>query len=767
MMKRDFNLRLALAMLLTVGAASSCSLNPNVRKQDHFARGQRYMEKGDYPAAVIEYSNAIRIDPNFADAHRELANTYLKMHQPDRAYREFAQVVQLLPADYATRMAMTTLLISNRRFPEAQEQTKVLLSQRPNNPAVHALVSSLLAGEGNTKAAIGEIEKAIALSPSQWPQYLSLALLQWKSSQPVAAEASLKKVIALNPRAAQPRVLLGTFYESQGRSEEAEHLFRDAMAIDTSSMDAREALAKLYIAEGKESDAENILVQANRDLPNVPASFLALSNFYFSTGNLDEAVAVYQALYQTRPKDIQVKKKYIELLIQAKRFDQARQLDNEILNAAPDDSDALLFRSEMQISDGHFAEAIATLQALIKNNPDNGEAHYALGVALKDQGNLNGAEEEWREALRLNPNLLSAERAIADSAMEQGDMRTLQVAATQLIRLQPASPQGYALRALSNINLKQYDQAAAAIQKAIEVAPQSAYGYVQLGNLKLAQNKYDDAVRAYKAALSRNSDSVDAVRGLASAFMAEKETDKAVTAVKSAIAGAPSNSSLYVLLGGILLQDKTNLTAAEANLKKATDLNQHDPLAWILLCEVKSSQGKTDEAIQLGELALRANPGQIGLYLLLGRLSEAKSDWRSAESAYRNAQASNSQNPLISVGLARAMLHTGGNLEVALSLAQKARREMPDSPLAADTVGWVYYQEGLYPLALRSLEDALRLEQSKKVPDNAELHYHLGMTYVRLKQKALARQQLQQVLKLNPGDRNADQIRQELADLKS
>lgn len=766
-MKPDCNLRSELGLLLIVGLLSSCSLNPNVRKQNDLAKGQRYMENGNYSAAVMEFADAIRIDPNFAEAHRRLADIYMKMHQPDRAYQEFSELFQLRPDDVQARLAMTTLLISNRRFSEAQEQTKLLLGQRPNDPAVHALISSLLAEEGNTQAAIREMEKTIALSPGEWPPYLSLALLQWKSNQPVAAEANLKKVIALNPHAAQPRVLLGTYYESQGRLDDAEQQMREAMAIDTASMDPRQALAKLYLAEGKESEAEAVLIQANHDLPNTPASFLALSNFYFSTGNLDKAVDVYQALYQKRPKDIQVKKKYIELLIQTKRFDRARQLDNEILNASPGDGDALLFRSEMQISDGELAPAVSTLQTLIKNAPDQSEAHYALGVAYKKQGDLNRAEGEWREALRLNPDSLNAERAIADSAMEQGDMRRLQVAATQLIRMQPASPQGYALRALSNINLKQYDQAAAAIQKAIEVAPQSAYGYVQLGNLKLVQGNYEEAVRAYKAALDRNSNSVDAVRGLASAYIAEKQVDKAVVAVNSAIAGSPSNSDYYVLLGGILFRNKANLIAAETTLKKATALNPHDPVAWMLLCEVKASQGKTDEAVDVDEAALRANPSQVALYLLLGRLYESKADWQSAETAYRNAQAVNSQNPLVSVSLARAMLHTQGNLELALSLAQTARRQMPDSPLAADTVGWVYYQEGLYPLALSSLEEAQRLVQSRKIPDEAELHYHLGMTYAKLKQKGLARQQLQEVLKLNPNDRNAAQIRRELADLKS
>jgi tetratricopeptide (TPR) repeat protein len=759
--------RLVLCVILIAGSLSSCSLDPNVRKENDFANGKSYMKKGNYRAAAIDFVNAIRIDPNYVDAHLQLAKTYLKMQQPDRAYQEFANVVQLAPANYQARIAMTNLLISSRRLREAQVQTTLLLQQKPNDPSVHAIVAALMTAKGNDKGAIGELQKAIALSPGKWPPYLSLALLQWKDDQPDAAEASVKKVIELTPHSAQPRILLGTYYESQGHLSDAEQQFRNAVAADATSMDARKALAGLYLSEGKQSESESILLQANHDLPNDPESYLALSNFYFVIGNQNNSVAEYEILYHKWPNDIQLKKNYIQLLIQTKRFGEARQLDQEILKSTPGDSDALLYRSEMEISNGQLADAIPTLQTLIENAPDNSEAHYALGLAFRDQGKFGRAQEEWQKALRLNPNSRNAERAIADLAMEQGNMSALQTAATGLIRLEPASPEGYALRALSSINLKQFDQAETDIQKAIIVAPQSSYGYVQLGNLRLAQGNYGDAVQAYRSAMERNSNSVDAVRGLASAYIAEKELDKAIAVVNSSIAGSPTDSSLYDLLGAILFHDKRDLSGAETAFKKATALNRQDVNAWMQLCEAIASQGRVDEAISIGGQALQAIPGQIGLYLLLGDLYQSKADWNDARKAYQNALVLNPQNPPASMGMAQVMSNTGENLDVALSFAQTARREMPSSPLAADTAGWIYYQQGLYSLALSSLENALKLQESGHLPDNPELHYHLGMTYAKMKQIELARQQLKLALRMNSGNPKAALIRQELSKLKS
>jgi tetratricopeptide (TPR) repeat protein len=113
------------------------------------------------------------------------------------------------------------------------------------------------------------------------------------------------------------------------------------------------------------------------------------------------------------------------------------------------------------------------------------------------------------------------------------------------------------------------------------------------------------------------------------------------------------------------------------------------------------------------------------------------------------------------------MLHTGESLDVALSLAQAARRGLPDSPAIVDTMGWIYYQKGVYPLAISNLQEALTLQEKNKLADNPDIHYHLGMAYEKSSQPAMARQQFEQVLKINPNYRDAAQIKSELTHLKS
>jgi len=347
------------------------------------------------------------------------------------------------------------------------------------------------------------------------------------------------------------------------------------------------------------------------------------------------------------------------------------------------------------------------------------------------------------------------------------ELAALERAATQIIHLQPASPDGYALRGASLINRKQFDKAAQDIRQAIDVAPQSAVGYVQLGNLKLVLKQYGEAEKAYQQGLDHDSNSSDALSGLMNTYLAQKQPDKAVAAAKAAIAKSPNSSAFYDLLGTALFNNKQDMNGAEAALLKSAELNKNNSDALLKLGQVQAAKGSADDAIATYQRSLKDNPHEASFYILMGELYESKQNWEKAKESYQKALEIQADNPLASNNLAYAMLESGGNVDVALSLAQTARRGMPDSPNAADTLGWVYYQKGAYKSAIDLFQEALKLAEKNKAPDDATVHYHLGMAYERTDQRALARQHLERVLKLNPNYSRAADVRKLLSQLRS
>jgi tetratricopeptide (TPR) repeat protein len=471
---------------------------------------------------------------------------------------------------------------------------------------------------------MAEIQKAITLNPSGWPLYLELAMLQLRTNQPDAAETSFKKVIEIHPAATQAHLLLGTFYQSRSRFAEAEQQFQAAMDMDSRDPEARAALARLYLAEGKNAAAEELLKQVKRDFPDNSTGYRMLGDFYFSTGDLGKATAEYGALYWQHPKDLDVKKNYVQLLILNHSYDQARKLDEEILKASPNDNDALLYRGQLEVQAGNANGAIATLQTVVKNDPNNAAAHYQLGVAFQKLGNLENTESEWRDAVRLRPDMIEAQRSLALLAMRQGDMGTLEQAANRLISLQPASPDGYALRALSEINRKQLQAAEDDISKAIAVDPQSHLAYVQLGNLKLTQKQYSDAGKAYQQALDRDPNSTDALRGLMNTYLVQNQVERALAIANAQIAKVPANSSFYDLLGTALFHNRKDLGAAEAAFKKSIELDKNNVDVLLKLGQVQAAKGEVDQAIVTYQQAIKDHSRVSQFYTLLGALYESR-----------------------------------------------------------------------------------------------------------------------------------------------
>ncbi len=300
----------------------------------------------------------------------------------------------------------------------------------------------------------------------------------------------------------------------------------------------------------------------------------------------------------------------------------------------------------------------------------------------------------------------------------------------------------------------------------MEVAPKSPVGYVQLGSLRFVQKQYDQAGQAYQEALDRDVNSSDALRGLINTLLVQNQLDKALAVAKAQIAKAPDNSGFYDLLGTVLFKNKRDLNAAEIALQRSAELDRNSD-ALIKLGEVQAAKGEVDQAIVTYQQAIKDHPRNSDFHILLGELYESRRDWKQAQAAYQDALNLAPDNPLASNNLANVMVQLGGNLDVAMTLAQTARRGMPDSADVVDTLGWLYYQKGAYQAAIDLFQQALKLSGQNNVQEAPGIHYHLGLAYEKTNQPALARQHLEKVLKINPNYGEAADVKKQLAQLRS
>src|SRR5579863_2760156 len=515
------------------------------------------------------------------------------------------------------------------------------------------------------------------------------------------------------------------------------------------------------MAEGKKPEAEAFLRQTKSDLPGESEGYRMLGDFYFANGELDKATEEYGSLYESHPKDLQVKKNYVQLLILKSRMDEATKLNNEILKANPHEADALVYRGQIQLRQGDAAGAVDSLQAAVKNDPANGVAHYHLGLAFDMQHNDAQAESELRQAVTMRPDLTDAQRALATLELRRGKYDALMQTAQQIIHNSPKSPDGYLLAGLGEMNRKRFPDAEQDMRKAVDVAPQNPAPYVQLGNLRQAQKQFGEAAKFYHQALDKDPGSTDALQGLMNTYIAQKQLDQAIAAAQAQIGKSPNRGGFYDLLGTALFEKK-DFKGAEAAFRKAIELDKNNSDALLKLAQTQAAEGSVSQALATYQQSIKDHPREISFYLLAGMMYESQHDWDQAKNMYQQALNIEHDNPLASNNLAYVMLEQGGNVDVALAMAQTARRGMPDSPNAADTLGWAYFQKGVYGSAIDMFKESLRLNEKKGAPDDPSVHYHLGLAYEKANQPDQARQQLERALKISPNFSEAKKALSEL-----
>jgi cellulose synthase operon protein C len=743
----------ALAGALLLG----CSRDPSVQKQKYFKRGAQYLQAGKVREAAIEFQNAIQIDPRYTQAHYQLAQCFLKESLWNGAYQELLRTTELDPQNTDALSDLTKLLVAGGKFQDAHDRVAAVLAVKPDSFDMQLVLANADFALGNTRLASDEAAQAIQMAPDRPEGYLVLALLQVKDQKVADAESNFQKAVSVNGGFLPARLLLGQFYQQQQRWPESEQQYKAAIAAVPGSPVPRAQLARLYLAQNRKDDAERTVADAKKAIGTDPLGYRMLGDYYVGIGDLQKALVEYASLSEEHPQDVSVRRIYIQLLLLQNRVEQANTLNEQILKANAKDTEAMILRGEIQTRNGHASEAVSTLQNALKDAPENAVGHFHLGAAYQQTGDSNQAESEWRTAVRLAPAFTDAQRGLASLALSRKDWNALADIASQLILRQPRAALGYLYRGMERAAHE--DQVAGELNfsKAIELAPGDAVGYTEMAKLRMLQKRTEESEKLFQQALSRDPNSIEALTDLAFMEVQQKQLPRALAAVREQIAKSSDNSGFYVLLGELLLNAKDQ-DGAESALQKAVDLNPNNVNAYLQQAQLQVQRGALDKAAADYQQAMQKSPQDIRLHLGLGSLEESRGNWRQAQTLYQQALQIKPDDPVVANNLAFLLIEHGGNKDLALSLAQTARRGLPNVGNTADTLGWAYYYQGLFPLAVSTLLIAV-----KDAPENATYHYHLGMAYQKTDDPAHAKEQLERALELRPPPTQAGMMRKALA----
>ncbi|MBT3508224.1 MAG: tetratricopeptide repeat protein [Nitrospina sp.] len=207
--------------------------------------GLIYHSQGKYHEAIASYKEAIRIKPDYVDAHYNLGSAYIKADQHKDAVASFKQAIRIKP-DYAVaHNSLGWIYAHLGQYKESIASYEEAVRIKPDYALAHHALGKAYFELNRYHEAIAAYKEAIRIKPNNLYPHNSLGIAYLKLSRPQAAIASFKEVIRIKPDYRLGHNNLGQAYKAAGQYKEAIAEYKEALRNDPNNTYARNNLNKL------------------------------------------------------------------------------------------------------------------------------------------------------------------------------------------------------------------------------------------------------------------------------------------------------------------------------------------------------------------------------------------------------------------------------------------------------------------------------------------------------------------------------------------
>ncbi len=773
------------ARILAIGILSAVFLmigcGTMEEKRDGFmAQGKKLYEQGDYTRARLQFTNALQIDSNFAEAYLWEGKTELKLGNVRNGFVALSKAVERQPDLWEAQLILGELYLKGHKLDEAAEKVDLVLKNQPQNTEALLASASLSLARKQPQQALEILEKIRRLEPGKTAAYLMQALIEEQQRHPDAAaaaieaglqanpnaldlyltrarladaqkqfdlgEASLLKALSLEPKNVQLHSELARHYIAAGQWDKAEQALRQSLQLEPDKESHAIALSRFLLGRGRQPEAEETLKNfINQHPQNFPARF-ALADLYQTMGREGKVVGVLQeiiALDKSGPQGVQAKTQWARVLLAQGQVEEADKLVAEVLQANPKDMSATLLQGLIAMAQKDGLKAVNDLRIVTQDQPNNAAAWLLLARAYRLNKEPEQAKDAARKALGLKKDYMEARGFLYDLYLQNKDYDGAIREIKGFLLYDPGDIPNLVDLGDVYVVKKDYDKARESFQKIVDLQPKAPLGYFELGLLNRVQQQREQAQKYFELALAQDPNYLPALRQEVALDLEQKHADKALERVKQALARSPKNAQFHELLGGLLLagnQPKEAATALEESLSLNPGKGDAIPL---LLAAYQRESDQEQVARQLEERV--ANPASPKFYsLVLAMLYETQKKFDKARELYQALLKQDLFPDLTRNNFAYLLAEhfpTPENLDQALKLVSESLEDFPNDPRILDTAGWVLCKKGDFAKGRIDLEKA-----ATKAPQNLTTVYHLGWCQAKLGETAKAQETLKKAL---------------------
>ncbi|MDD5285471.1 MAG: tetratricopeptide repeat protein [Desulfuromonadaceae bacterium] len=232
-----YHIALLLILLMASGCVSGRAQQSDGSKQAsyHYQMGVSYLGERNYTSALIDLTEANKLDPDNPEILYNLGLAYMGKKRPDLAEPRFQRAIMLKPNYSVARNDLGVVYLELKRWDNAIQQFKIVkddlfyqsndnatinlglaylgkgdysnalaelravATMNPRNPVVHLSLGRVMFSMGKSDQAIMEYGKALEIYSDYGAAYYYLGQAQLKLNRPDAARAAFKDAVRLIP----------------------------------------------------------------------------------------------------------------------------------------------------------------------------------------------------------------------------------------------------------------------------------------------------------------------------------------------------------------------------------------------------------------------------------------------------------------------------------------------------------------------------------------------------------------------------------------
>jgi tetratricopeptide (TPR) repeat protein len=697
------------------------------------------------------------------------------------AVNAFRRAVELLPAseadhwDAVVKLSEIYLNFTREKayLDEVEGFCNALLKRDPNSYDGHRLTGDLdyaraterfkvaMRDEGRAllDKSIAEYRLAEAIKPGQVGVVMQLARTLAAETQYAEAEKLYRSVIEKDKKFQSAYTELYRLLMFQGKPGDAEQVLKMGAQNNPKQFGYLTLLAMHYYMQKRRDDMVGVLNQIKTHAKEFPQAYLTVGDFYLRMGDGDSAVREYrEGIAKDAAKKATYEKRIIEVLMRQGKRTEAADLTSQILKDDPNDNDARGLAATFMLDKGDVTKALSELQAVVTHSPDNPVAQYNLGRAHAARGEWEQARQRYQKAIDLRPDYVLARLSLAQLQVTRGDFDAAIKSSQAVLAIDRNNNNARLIASAALMGQKKFDDSRQLLDAMLKANPSSPDVLFQLGVVNLAQSKYKEAEDAFRRSYELNPANSRGLMGMVETEMAQNHPDQAMQLLQTESAKVPNRMDFLLALGNTAVR-AGKFDLAISYFEKVAAATQKGSKAqgdiYLRIGESYRRKGDLTNSIIALQRSREILPDNGVVLSTLGLVLDAAGRWAEARQVYEVVIKLDPSNGVALNNLAFLLSEHGGDLDDALTKAQRAKQLLPNLSEVSDTLGWIYLKKNLTDNAIDIFKDLVN-----KVPAEAIFRYHLGMAYSQKGDKTRALKELQDALKYNPTKGDRDKIQQ-------